>query len=213
MSVGSTLQALCGRKGYPALRQWSAGCRFSRTALALGTCDVVIDLASISDDIGHARLRKLESLLAATAVLLIVTSHRTISPLAKASARGGRLLGLAMPSPSGSEPLAEIIRSPLSAGDALSQVEALLRSIGCTTIVVNDSPGFYSGRVSGSYLNEGMALLGDGVPAQVVESAGVDIGMPSGPLALLDEMSLELSDNLHQDCTNSSWTEVSRARS
>ncbi|MCZ7561701.1 MAG: 3-hydroxyacyl-CoA dehydrogenase family protein [Burkholderiaceae bacterium] len=72
--------------------------------------------------------------------------------------------------------------------------------IGKTPIVVNDARGFYTSRVFGTFVNEGMALLGEGVPAAVVENAGWQIGMPVGPLAVLDEVSLKLADDvLHQE--------------
>jgi len=66
--------------------------------------------------------------------------------------------------------------------------------------VVNDSRGFYTSRVFGTFVNEGMALVGEGVPAAMVENAGWQIGMPVGPLAVLDEVSLKLADDvLHQE--------------
>ena len=72
--------------------------------------------------------------------------------------------------------------------------------IGKTPIVVNDSRGFYTSRVFGTFVNEGMALIGEGMPAAMVENAGMQIGMPVGPLAVMDEVSLKLADDvLHQE--------------
>jgi 3-hydroxyacyl-CoA dehydrogenase/enoyl-CoA hydratase/3-hydroxybutyryl-CoA epimerase len=67
-----------------------------------------------------------------------------------------------------------------------------VRAIGKTPIVVNDSRGFYTSRVFGTYVSEGMALLEEGVPPALIDKAGLMAGMPVGPLALADEVSIEL---------------------
>jgi len=67
-----------------------------------------------------------------------------------------------------------------------------VRAIGKTPIVVNDSRGFYTSRVFGTYVSEGMALLEEGVPPALIDRAGLMAGMPVGPLALADEVSIEL---------------------
>lgn len=68
------------------------------------------------------------------------------------------------------------------------------------TIVFNDGHGSYRSRVFGAFMNEGMALLGEGVPAALIENAAMQLGMPAGPLAVLDESSLKLADDvLHRE--------------
>src|SRR5690606_34170819 len=72
--------------------------------------------------------------------------------------------------------------------------------LGKTPIVVNGGRGIYTSRVFGTFVNEGMALLGEGVPTALVENAAMQLGMPVGPLAVLDEVSLKLADDvLHEE--------------
>jgi 3-hydroxyacyl-CoA dehydrogenase len=73
-----------------------------------------------------------------------------------------------------------------------------VRAIGKTPIVVNDSRGFYTSRVFGTYVSEGMALLEEGVPPALIDKAGLMAGMPVGPLALADEVSIELVHKIGQ---------------
>jgi 3-hydroxyacyl-CoA dehydrogenase / enoyl-CoA hydratase / 3-hydroxybutyryl-CoA epimerase len=68
-----------------------------------------------------------------------------------------------------------------------------VQSLGKIPIVVNDSRGFFTSRVFGTFVMEGAAMLGEGIPAPVVEQAGIQAGMPVGPLAVLDETALSLS--------------------
>jgi 3-hydroxyacyl-CoA dehydrogenase/enoyl-CoA hydratase/3-hydroxybutyryl-CoA epimerase len=73
-----------------------------------------------------------------------------------------------------------------------------VRAIGKTPIVVNDSRGFYTSRVFGTYISEGMALLEEGVPPALIDRAGLMAGMPVGPLAIADEVSIELVHKIAQ---------------
>jgi 3-hydroxyacyl-CoA dehydrogenase/enoyl-CoA hydratase/3-hydroxybutyryl-CoA epimerase len=68
-----------------------------------------------------------------------------------------------------------------------------VQSLGKIPIVVNDSRGFYTSRTFGTFVMEGAAMLNEGIPAPVVENAGIQCGMPVGPLAVLDETALTLS--------------------
>ena len=63
-------------------------------------------------------------------------------------------------------------------------------------IVVNDSRGFFTSRVFFTYVSEGMRLLSEGIPAEVIENAAIQAGLPVGPLAITDEVSLSLIDNV-----------------
>jgi 3-hydroxyacyl-CoA dehydrogenase / enoyl-CoA hydratase / 3-hydroxybutyryl-CoA epimerase len=68
-----------------------------------------------------------------------------------------------------------------------------VQALGKIPIVVNDSRGFYTSRTFGTFVMEGAAMLGEGIPAAVIENAGIQAGMPVGPLAVLDETALSLS--------------------
>jgi 3-hydroxyacyl-CoA dehydrogenase/enoyl-CoA hydratase/3-hydroxybutyryl-CoA epimerase len=68
-----------------------------------------------------------------------------------------------------------------------------VQALGKIPIVVNDSRGFYTSRTFGTFVMEGAAMLGEGIPAAAIENAGIQAGMPVGPLAVLDETALSLS--------------------
>jgi 3-hydroxyacyl-CoA dehydrogenase/enoyl-CoA hydratase/3-hydroxybutyryl-CoA epimerase len=89
-------------------------------------------------------------------------------------------------------PLVEIIVGKATSDATLARSMDYVRAIGKTPIVVNDSRGFYTSRVFGTYVSEGMALLEEGVPPALIDKAGLMAGMPVGPLALADEVSIEL---------------------
>lgn len=89
-------------------------------------------------------------------------------------------------------PLVEIIRGRRTSDACLARAMDYVRRIGKTPITVNDSRGFYTSRVFGTYVSEGLTLLGEGVAPALIDNAGRMAGMPVGPLALADEVSIEL---------------------
>jgi 3-hydroxyacyl-CoA dehydrogenase/enoyl-CoA hydratase/3-hydroxybutyryl-CoA epimerase len=120
------------------------------------------------------------------------TSTLPIAGLAKASPRPSQFLGIHFFSPVERMPLVEVIvtkrTSPATLAHALDFVGQLKK----TPIVVNDSRGFYTTRVFGAYCQEGQAMLAEGVHPALIENGGRMAGMPVGPLAVTDEVSLEL---------------------
>jgi len=95
-------------------------------------------------------------------------------------------------------PLVEVILGKKTSEEALARALDYVQQIRKTPIVVNDSRGFYTSRVFMTYANEGMALLQEGVLPALIENAGKQAGMPVGPLAVHDEVSLELSAKIHK---------------
>ena len=89
-------------------------------------------------------------------------------------------------------PLVEVIRGHGTSEATVARAMDFVKRIRKTPIVVNDGRAFYTSRVFGTYVYEGMALLNDGVHPALIERAGTNAGMPVGPLALMDEVSLEL---------------------
>jgi 3-hydroxyacyl-CoA dehydrogenase/enoyl-CoA hydratase/3-hydroxybutyryl-CoA epimerase len=89
-------------------------------------------------------------------------------------------------------PLVEIIKGEKTSDEALARVFDYTLAIGKTPIVVNDSRGFFTSRVIGTFVNEALAMLGEGVPAASIEHAGSQAGYPAPPLQLSDELNLEL---------------------
>ena len=121
------------------------------------------------------------------------TSTLPISGLAQASAHAERFVGIHFFSPVDKMKLVEIIRGKQTSDETVARAYDYVQAIGKMPIVVNDSRGFFTSRVFGTFVMEGVAMLGEGIPAPAIENAGIQCGMPVGPLAVLDETALSLS--------------------
>jgi 3-hydroxyacyl-CoA dehydrogenase / enoyl-CoA hydratase / 3-hydroxybutyryl-CoA epimerase len=132
-------------------------------------------------------------MLAADGVFASNTSTLPISGLAKSSVRPEKFIGLHFFSPVDKMKLVEIIKGQLTDDETLARAYDYVNAIGKVPIVVNDSRGFFTSRVFGTYVMEGAAMLAQGVPAPMIEHAAVMAGMPVGPLEVLDATALSLS--------------------
>ncbi len=144
-------------------------------------------------DIKAEVTRKTEGVIPATAVMASNTSTLPISSLARASMRPERFIGIHFFSPVEKMMLVEVILGEQTGPEALAVALDYCRAIRKTPIVVNDSRGFYTSRVVGTYLREGHLMLTDGVPAAMIENVGKMAGMPVGPLSLTDEVAVDLA--------------------
>ena len=120
------------------------------------------------------------------------TSTLPITGLAKASSRPDNFIGMHFFSPVDRMPLVEIILGEGTSPETLARAMDYVMAIRKTPIVVNDSRGFYTSRVFATYVREGLALLAEGVAPPLIENAGKMAGMPVGPLAMADEVSIDL---------------------
>ena len=160
--------------------------------LQLKGCELVIEAVFEDRAIKAEVTRKTEAVIAAEAIFASNTSTLPITGLAEASSRPANFIGLHFFSPAERMPLVEIIIGRQTSPETLARAMDFVKAIAKTPIVVNDSRGFYASRVFGTYIGEGMALLGEGVAPALIDKAGLIAGMPVGPLALTDEVSLEL---------------------
>ena len=126
------------------------------------------------------------------------TSTLPISVLAEFCPDPARFIGLHFFSPVDKMKVVEIIMGERTSSDTLRKAYDYVQQIGYMPIVVNDSRGFFTSRVFGTYLDEGMALLRDGMSPVAIERAGWLAGMPVGPLAVHDETSLVLSQKVRK---------------
>jgi 3-hydroxyacyl-CoA dehydrogenase/enoyl-CoA hydratase/3-hydroxybutyryl-CoA epimerase len=126
------------------------------------------------------------------AVFATNTSTLPIAELARATDRPEDFVGLHFFSPVERMMLVEIIRGPATGDRAVAVAFDFARAIGKTPIIVNDARFFYANRCIIPYLNEGMRMLAEGVRPALIENAARALGMPVGPLQLIDETSLEL---------------------
>lgn len=155
-------------------------------------CELVIEAVFEDRALKADVTRKTEAVLAPNAIFASNTSTLPITGLAEASARPANFIGLHFFSPAERMPLVEIIMGKQTSPETLARSMDFVKAIGKTPIVVNDARGFYTSRVFGTYLSEGMALLQEGVLPSLIDNAGRIAGMPVGPLALADEVSVEL---------------------
>ena len=159
----------------------------------MADCDLIIEAVFEDRDLKAKVTQDTEAVLPETATFASNTSTLPISGLAQASKRPEQFIGLHFFSPADKMPLVEIIKGEKTNPETLAKAFDYVLQIRKTPIVVNDSRGFYTSRVFATYVNEGMAMLAEGVPPMVIERAGLQAGMPVGPLALHDEVSLSLS--------------------
>jgi len=161
-------------------------------------CELVIEAVFEKREIKADVTQKAEAAIGADAIFASNTSTLPITGLAEASVRPANFIGLHFFSPAEKMPLVEIIVGKATGESTLARSMDFVRAIGKTPIVVNDSRGFYTSRVFGTYLSEGMALLEEGVTPALIDKAGLIAGMPVGPLALADEVSIELVHKIAQ---------------
>lgn len=156
-------------------------------------CDLVIEAVFEDRDIKAAVTAKAEAVIPETAIFASNTSTLPISGLAKASRRPQSFIGLHFFSPVDKMPLIELIVGDKSSDEAIARGLDYVKQIRKTPIVVNDSPGFYTSRVFATSADEGMTMLAEGVGPALIENAARMAGYPVGPLAVTDEVTLELS--------------------
>ena len=161
-------------------------------------CNLIIEAVFEDVDIKAECTRQSEDVIPETAFYASNTSTLPITELAKASKRPNQFIGLHFFSPVDKMPLVEIIVGEKTDDATLATGFDYVGQIGKTPIVVNDSRGFYTSRVFGTYVSEGIAMLAEGVHPRSIEVAGMKSGMPMPPLALQDEVSLSLSLHVMQ---------------
>ncbi|HEX5041882.1 MAG TPA: 3-hydroxyacyl-CoA dehydrogenase NAD-binding domain-containing protein [Candidatus Polarisedimenticolaceae bacterium] len=158
----------------------------------LAGCALVIEAVFESRAVKEEAIREAERVLGPEAIVASNTSTLPITSLAACSGRPAQFLGLHFFSPVDRMPLVEIIRGRDTSDATVAHAFDLVRALGKTPIVVNDGRGFYTSRVFAAYVHAGIAALQEGVAPALIENAGRMAGMPVGPLAVADEVSLDL---------------------
>ncbi|MFC4161035.1 3-hydroxyacyl-CoA dehydrogenase NAD-binding domain-containing protein [Chitinimonas lacunae] len=162
------------------------------SAADLAGCELVIEAVFEDRQLKAQVTHEAEAVLDAEAMLASNTSTLPISGLARASERPQRFIGLHFFSPVDRMQLVEIIRGEATDDATVARAYDFVRQLGKLPIVVNDGRGFFTSRVFEAYVNEGMAMLAEGVAPALIERAAQMAGMPVGPLAVVDEVSLTL---------------------
>lgn len=163
-------------------------------AADLAGCDLIIEAVFENRDLKAQVTAEAEPMLARDGLRVFGSNTSTlpITGLAAASARPENFIGIHFFSPVDKMALVELIVGQQTSDYALAVAMDFTRKIRKTPIVVNDARGFYTSRCFGTYASEGMELLRDGVSPILIEHAGKDAGMPVGPLAVTDEVAIDL---------------------
>jgi 3-hydroxyacyl-CoA dehydrogenase/enoyl-CoA hydratase/3-hydroxybutyryl-CoA epimerase len=160
---------------------------------ALKDCDLVIEAVYEDRKVKSDVVAKIQAVIGDEAILGSNTSTLPITTLASEFKDPARFVGVHFFSPVDRMMLVEIILGKQTGDKALAVALDYVRAIRKTPIVVNDSRVFYTSRVVGTYIREGHLMLTEGVPPAMIENVGRIAGMPVGPLALNDEVAVDLA--------------------
>jgi 3-hydroxyacyl-CoA dehydrogenase/enoyl-CoA hydratase/3-hydroxybutyryl-CoA epimerase len=189
------LQKKVGRKRMTQEKMDSVLALITPTANAenLDGCDLIIEAVFENRELKAKVTQEAEQFMDKEGVFASNTSTLPITGLSKASKNAEKFIGLHFFSPVDKMPLVEIILGEATQDETLARAFDYVLQINKTPIVVNDSRGFFTSRTFGTYVNEGLTMLAEGVHPHVIESAAAQAGMPVGPLAVQDEVSMNLS--------------------
>ncbi|MEU6052207.1 3-hydroxyacyl-CoA dehydrogenase NAD-binding domain-containing protein [Streptomyces xanthochromogenes] len=166
---------------------------------ALAGCDAVIEAVFEDTALKHKVFQEIQDIVEPDALLCSNTSTLPITGLAEGVSRQADFIGLHFFSPVDKMPLVEIIRGERTGDEALARAFDLVRQIKKTPIVVNDSRGFFTSRVIGHFINEGVAMVGEGIEPASVEQAAGQAGYPAKVLSLMDELTLTLPRKIRNE--------------
>ncbi|WP_067824591.1 3-hydroxyacyl-CoA dehydrogenase NAD-binding domain-containing protein [Nocardia inohanensis] len=154
--------------------------------------DFVIEAVFENTELKHTVFQEIENIVDPDALLGSNTSTLPITGLATGVQRPEAFVGIHFFSPVDKMPLVEIIKGEKTSDEALARVFDYTLAIRKTPIVVNDSRGFFTSRVIGTFIHEAIAMLEEGIEPATIEQAGMQAGYPAAPLQLADELNLKL---------------------
>jgi 3-hydroxyacyl-CoA dehydrogenase/enoyl-CoA hydratase/3-hydroxybutyryl-CoA epimerase len=159
---------------------------------ALAGCDLIVE--AVFEDVGVKAevTKKVQAVVGPDCIFATNTSTLPITELAKASNDADKFIGIHFFSPVDKMLLGEIIKGKETGDVAVAKALDFVRQIRKTPIVVNDERFFYANRCIIPYINEGIRMVKEGVEPALIENAAKLLGMPLGPLQLVDETSVDL---------------------
>ena len=160
--------------------------------------DLLIEAVFEDPALKHKVYAEIEPYMAEGSLLASNTSTLPVTGLAHGVSRPKDFIGMHFFSPVDKMPLLEIVVGEQTSDEAIAKAIDVALQIKKTPIVVNDSRGFFTSRVIGTFMGEATAMLAEGVPAATIEQAALQSGYPTGPLALFDEVSLTLGRRIRE---------------
>lgn len=161
-----------------------------------GACDVVVEAVFEDLKLKKKMVEEVEKRTGDRTIFATNTSALPVTGIAGDSKRPENIIGMHYFSPVEKMPLLEIVVTDQTAPWVTATCVALGKRQGKTVIVVRDGPGFYTSRILGAYMNEAMYLLAEGAPVERVDEALKDFGYPVGPMALLDEVGIDVGQKV-----------------
>ncbi len=155
--------------------------------------DLVIEAVVENVEIKRQVLAEFESLAKESAIFATNTSTIPITDIAANAKRPENVVGMHFFNPVDRMPLVEVIRGRKTSDVAMATVASFARKMGKTVVICNDGPGFVVNRILGPYMNEAGFLLEEGNSIESLDQAMVRFGMPMGPMALLDEVGIDVA--------------------
>jgi 3-hydroxyacyl-CoA dehydrogenase/enoyl-CoA hydratase/3-hydroxybutyryl-CoA epimerase len=156
-------------------------------------CEVVVEAVVENVNIKRQVLAEFEAVQRPGAIFATNTSTIPITQIAANAAHPENVVGMHFFNPVDRMPLVEVIRGEKTSETAMATVAAFARKLGKTVVVCNDGPGFVVNRILGPYMNEAGFLLEEGNTIESLDRAMLDFGMPMGPMALLDEVGIDVA--------------------
>jgi 3-hydroxyacyl-CoA dehydrogenase/enoyl-CoA hydratase/3-hydroxybutyryl-CoA epimerase len=155
--------------------------------------ELVIEAVFEDLELKQNLVRSLDAHVSSTCVIGTNTSGLPIARIASASSHPERVIGLHFFSPADRMPLVEVIRGPKTTDACLAQSIDFTLQLKKTPIVVRDARGFFTSRFIGAFVDDAIGMVAEGVSPALIENCSRQVGMPVGPLAITDELSIELS--------------------
>jgi 3-hydroxyacyl-CoA dehydrogenase/enoyl-CoA hydratase/3-hydroxybutyryl-CoA epimerase len=162
----------------------------------MAECDLVIEAVVEIMKVKQAVLKDLEETIKKPFVFASNTSSLSVSEMAAGAAHPENVVGVHFFNPVHKMLLVEIVKGKTSSNETLATGQSFAMKLKKTTVVTGDAPGFVVNRILAPYLREAVVLLEEGVPAEDIDKAMTAFGMPMGPLALMDEVGLDIGEKV-----------------
>jgi 3-hydroxyacyl-CoA dehydrogenase/enoyl-CoA hydratase/3-hydroxybutyryl-CoA epimerase len=162
----------------------------------MAECDLVIEAVVEIMKVKQAVLKELEEAIKKPFVFASNTSSLSVSEMASVAKNSKNVVGIHFFNPVHKMLLVEIVKAKTTSNEAVAAAQAFAMKVGKTTVVTGDAPGFVVNRILAPYLREAIVLLEQGVPPEDIDKAMTTFGMPMGPLALMDEVGLDIGEKV-----------------
>lgn len=155
-------------------------------------CDLIIEAVFENQMVKQKVTREAEEFIDEFSLFATNTISISITQLARATLRPENYIGLHFFHPADEVPLVEIVRGDQTSDETVARAFDFVTAIKKIPIIVKDDWGFFAARVQNTYILEGVALLQEGYPPALIDNLGAHLGFPKGPLALADDLGLDL---------------------